>query len=118
MLNLHAVNLALALSLGLSVFIPLISALLSDVRLPQEITGLITLGISLLNGFLLDWTHATNIHNFDWKDALGVAAGSWLLAAVGQVVLWAQTKSSSKLLAKPGLFSVFVPRSAPAPAAA
>jgi len=121
------IDTALVLALTLSVFIPGLSALVAREHWKGWVVGLITLAISTVNGFVLDWWNATDIHHYDWKSALAVAGVSYVLAVLGRVGIFKDPDLDKFLLSLPRLpFGISIttkgahaaPAAPPAPPAA
>jgi uncharacterized membrane protein YfcA len=94
---------ATILGLIISVVIPGLASLLNVGRLPAAASGLITLALSTLTGFLTAWK--ANPDGYDWKQGALAALGSYIVAAVARRQLWAGTQTDARLLAagKPGV---------------
>jgi len=91
------VNTAVIISLVVSVVIPLFSSLLSRTHWPSEVTGLLTVALATANGFFTQWSQTTD--EFQWKSALLLSLGSFLVAVAKRVALWRGTQTDAKLLA-------------------
>lgn len=88
---------ALIVGLVVSTILPLISSLISRVKTPPEITGLITLFLAALTGFFVEWQRDGD--GFDWRKAATAAFLSYLVAVGARLQLWAGTKTDAKALA-------------------
>lgn len=100
-MNVFHPDTAFILSLVLSVFIPLVSSLLGRAHWPGEVLGILTALISGANGFFTEWAESSRLHHYDWRTALGLALGSFVVASLGRVILWAGTRTDAKILAFP-----------------
>jgi len=96
--NVFALNTATILALIVSVVIPLIAALLSKARWPQEVTGIITAALATANGFFTEWANSTGANHYNWQAALGIAIGSFFLAIAAHYGVWKDTATTAKLL--------------------
>ena len=92
---------AVILALILSVFIPLVSSLLSRTHWPSEVTGILTLTIATANGFFTEWAQSSDSGHYDWKTALGIAIYSFVIAVVGRLALWKGTQTDATILQFP-----------------
>lgn len=99
-MNLFHPDTSIIISLIISVVLPLLSSLLSKAHWPAEVAGIITLALSTANGFFTEWAQSSSgPGTFDWRDALGLALSSFIIAALGRLVLWRNTEIDAKLLA-------------------
>lgn len=96
-MNLFDLSTAVILSLVLSLFIPLVSALLSHIVLPPIYAGVITIVLAAINGFFTQWANASNLNNYDWNTALGIALFSLLVAIASHFGIWKSTPVEAKL---------------------
>lgn len=94
-MNLH--DTATIIGLILSVIIPGVSSLLNVGKLAPAASGLITLALSTLTGFLTAWQSAGD--GFDWQQGALTALGSYIVAAIARRQLWAGTQVDQALLA-------------------
>lgn len=88
---------ATVLLLCISVVIPLLSSLLAKQHWPSELVGILTLLLSTLGGFLVEWQKAGS--SFHFRTALGLALTSFIVAVFGRLGLWKGTQTDAKLLA-------------------
>lgn len=98
-MNLLNLDAAQIVALVVSVVIPLCSSLLARAHWPAELVGVLTLVISAGNGFAAQWAAAGS--GFDWRPALGLAVGSFIVAVLSRYGLWRGTATDAKLLAFP-----------------
>jgi hypothetical protein len=94
-----AVDTAFLLSMSLSFVIPLLSSLLSRTHWPSEVTALLTLAIAAVNGFLTESAQSSDVNHYNWKHALMIALGSWIVAVLARLGIWQGTKTDAKALA-------------------
>jgi hypothetical protein len=94
--NLLHLDLAGALSLAVSVVIPLLSSLLSRAHWPAEVSGLLTLLLSGATGFLTEWGRAGA--GFNWHAAAAAAVVSFVIAVLSRYGLWKDTATDAALL--------------------
>jgi len=92
-------NTATIISLIVSVLIPLLSSLLGRAHWPSEVLGILTLVLATANGFFTEWSQTTG--GFDWKHALLLSVGSFILAVLSRYGLWKDTRTDAKILAFP-----------------
>lgn len=88
---------AAVLGILISVVIPAVSSLLSRTHWDSFVTGLITLALATLNGFLVEWAHVGA--SFDWRGAVMAALSSYVIAVLVRMGLLKGTGFDGKLLA-------------------
>lgn len=88
---------AIVVALIISTVIPLASSLLTTVRMPPEVAGLVTLLLSTVTGFFAEWQHSGS--GFRWQAAAGTALLSFVVAAVARARIWIGSRTDAKLLA-------------------
>lgn len=93
---------ALVLSIVVSVFIPLVAALFTRGKWSREITGYISLGLSALSGFCVEWSQASDISHFNWKAAALNAIVAYTVAVAAHLGAWNKTTVETSLHAFPG----------------
>lgn len=91
-------NTATIISLIVSVIIPLLSSLLGRAHWPSEVLGILTLVLATVNGFFTEWQASDR---FDWRHALLLAVGSFVVAVLSRYGLWKGTRTDAKVLAFP-----------------
>jgi hypothetical protein len=79
-----------------SVVIPGLSAALVKEHWDSSITGILTVGLSTADGFFAEW--AKDGSNFNWRIGVGIAIGSWFIAAISQSKILSGTQFESWLL--------------------
>jgi uncharacterized membrane-anchored protein len=94
MLHLHT---ATVIALLISTVLPLVSSLVTTVHMPPEVAGIVTLLLATVTGFLTEWHEAGD--GFRWQTAAGLAALSFLTAAVARARIWIGSRTDAKLLA-------------------
>lgn len=102
---------AFVLSIVVSVVIPLVAALLTRQKWSVEVTGIISLALSAIAGFCVEWSQATDLSHFDWKAAALNALGSYVVAVAAHYGAWKGGSIEGSLHAFPSV------KAAPAPAA-
>lgn len=90
---------ATAVSLIVSVVIPLAAAGLKWRSLPPALVGVLTLVLSVANGFFTEWAAAGSA--FRWQPALNLALSSLIVAVVAHRGQWKGTAIEARLLAFP-----------------
>jgi hypothetical protein len=80
-----------------STIIPAFSAWVVREHWDSSITGVVTLGLSTADGFFSEW--AKDGDSFNWKYAIGIALGSWAIAAITQSKILSGTQLEAWLLA-------------------
>lgn len=91
---------AVILTILISMVLPLVSSLITRLHWPSEVQGAITVALATLTGFLMAWKAAADAgHDFAWRTAAGYAIGSYLIAALARLQLWAGTHTDARLLA-------------------
>jgi hypothetical protein len=95
--NLFDLNTATILALVLSLIIPLVSALLARIVLPEQYEGVITIFLAAVTGFFTQWASAGNLDSYDWHKSLGIALFSFLAAVAAHFGVWKSTSVEAKL---------------------
>lgn len=98
-MNLFHPDTLLVLTLIIGGLLPGLSALLSRAHWDQFVTGVITVGLSIANGFFQTWLNSSSRTHYDWRDAAGIAAFTWLVAVMSNLGIWQNTKVVGRLLA-------------------
>lgn len=93
---------ALVLSIVVSVFIPLVAALLTRSKWSKEVTGYLSLLLSAISGFCVEWAQASDISHFNWKVAALNAIVAYVVAVSAHVGAWTKTSVEASLHAFPG----------------
>lgn len=88
---------ATVLAFMTSVFMPLVSALISRSHWPEKVEGYITLVLATANGFLTEWAVSPDADHYDWKKALVITFISLTLAVLGRLGFWKGTDLTQAL---------------------
>lgn len=95
-IDVNNLSVATFLMIATSVVIPLCSALLSRANWPQEVTGILTLLLSAVSGFVTE--AAVDPDHYSWGNGLVRAAIVFILAILSHYGLWKDTTTQRKLL--------------------
>ena len=79
-----------------SVIIPGFSAAVVKEHWDASITGILTIALSTADGFFTEW--AKDGSDFNWKLGVGIAIGSWIIAAITQSKVLSGTQFEAWLL--------------------
>lgn len=88
---------ATVLAFLVSVFVPLVSALLSRPKWSEKVEGYITLVLAAVTGFLTEWADSSDATHYDWKKALLISFVSLTLAVLGRLGFWKGTDLTQAL---------------------
>lgn len=104
---------AFVLSIVVSLVIPLASSLLTRAHWSVQATGMITMLLSAISGFFVEWSQAVNIDHFNWKNAAVAALVSYAFAVAAHYGAW-KGSAEALLHAFPGRSATPAPPAAPA----
>jgi uncharacterized membrane protein YfcA len=100
--NLFQLDTATILGLAINLLASLGGALLSRAHWPQWITGVCTLLVSSVIGFLTQWSQSADINHYNWLKMAELSLVGFLIAVGGGYKgLWEGTQLHASVLAFP-----------------
>lgn len=114
MSNVPTIDTAVILGLALNLVASLGGALLSRAHWPQWITGICTLFVSSVIGFLTQWSQSVDINHYNWLKMAELSLVGFVIAVTtGYKGIWEGTPLHASILAFPTAHPAAAPVAAP-----